>query len=173
MVPLELAYLLIVVGVVMMAAELLIPTGGVLIVVGVAGLIAGVAMVFSYDVTRGLVTLLLLVVGLVVGGPLLVHWWPRSALGRRLTLSRPDDDATVAAMPVHLELEGLRGRYGKTVSPLRPAGVTDFDGRRVDSLSEGPFIEAGRWVRCVDVRAGRVLVREVAGPPDLEDIDFG
>jgi membrane-bound ClpP family serine protease len=171
--PPTLAYFLIALGLLVMAAELLIPTGGVLFVVGVAGLIAGVAMLFSYDAAHGLVALLALFVGLAFGGPLLVYWWPRSALGRRLTLSGPDDDATVAAMPVHLELEALRGRYGKSVSPLRPAGATDFDGRRVDTLSEGPFIEAGRWVRCIDVRAGRVVVREVSGPPDLENIDFG
>ena len=172
MAPPALAYFLIALGLIAMAAELLIPTGGVLFVVGVAGLITGVAMLFSYDATHGLVALIALFVGVAVGGPLLVRWWPRSALGRRLTLRGPDDDATVANMPVHLELEALRGRYGKTLSPLRPAGVTDFDGRRVDTLSEGPFVEAGRWVRCIDVRAGRVLVREVAGPPDLEKIDF-
>ena len=55
-------------------------------------------------------------------------------------------------MPVNLELEQLRGRYGKTLSALRPAGVTDFDGRRVDTMSEGTLIEAGQWVRCIDVQ---------------------
>ena len=28
----------------------------------------------------------------------------------------------MANMPVNLELEQLRGRYGKTLSPLRPSG---------------------------------------------------
>ena len=73
----------------------------------------------------------------------------------------------MAAMPVNLELEQLRGRYGKTVSSLRPSGVTDFDGRRVDTLSEGDMIEPGQWVRCIDVKAGRVIVRHVDRPPDL------
>ena len=54
---------------------------------------------------------------------------------------------------------------------LRPSGVTDFDGQRIDTLSEGAFIEAGRWVRCVDVRASRVIVREVEAPPDLNAIN--
>jgi membrane-bound serine protease (ClpP class) len=49
--------------------------------------------------------------------------------------------------------------------------VTDFDGRRVDTMSEGPLIEAGRWVRCVDVKAGKVVVREVEAPPDLGELD--
>ena len=53
---------------------------------------------------------------------------------------------------------------------LRPSGVTEFDGRRVDTLSEGPLIEAGQWVRCVDVRAGKVIVRP-ADKPDLGGLE--
>jgi membrane-bound serine protease (ClpP class) len=154
-----------------MAAELLLPTGGVLFVLGIGGLIAGVTMTFAYDPTRGLVLAIALFVLLPLAVPLLLHYWPRTLVGRKLVLSGPEDDATVASMPVSLELEALRGRYGKTLSPLRPAGVTDFDGQRIDTLSEGPLVEAGKWVRCVDVRAGRVIVREVEAPPDLNAIN--
>ncbi len=168
-----LAYFLLALGLVLMAAELLLPTGGILFAIGITGLIAGLAMVFFYDKTQGLVTLIGLVVLLAGAGPLLVHAWSRTSLGRHLVLPGADDDATVANMPVHLELEQLRGRYGRTVSPLRPAGVTEFDGRRIDTLSEGPYIEAGKWVRCIDVCAGKVVVREVDRPPAMEDMDFG
>jgi membrane-bound ClpP family serine protease len=162
-----LGYLLVALGLILMAAELLLPTGGILFVVGIGGLIAGVAMTFSYDATRGLILLIALFVLLPIAGPLVIHYWPKTPVGRRLVLSGPDDDAAIATMPVNLELEGLRGHYGKTLSALRPAGVTDFDGQRVDTLSEGPLIEPGKWVRCIDVRAGRVIVREVEAPPDL------
>lgn len=162
-----LGYLLVALGLILMAAELLLPTGGILFVIGIGGMIVGVAMTFSYDATRGLILLIALFVLLPIAAPVLLHYWPRTPVGRRLVLGGPDEDAAIATMPVNLELEGLRGHYGKTLSALRPAGVTDFDGQRVDTMSEGPFIEAGRWVRCIDVRAGRVLVREVAVPPDL------
>ncbi len=166
----SLPYFVVAVGLVLIVAELLLMTGGVLFVLGVAGLVAGVAMLFAYDATQGLVTLLGLFVLLPAGAPLVLAWWRRTALGRRLILDRPDE--AVAGMPVNLELEQLRGRFGRTVSPLRPAGVTEFDGRRVDTLSEGPLIEAGQWVRCVDVRDGRVVVRPVPAPPDLGDFDL-
>ncbi len=166
-----LGYLLVAAGLILMAAELLLPTGGILFVLGIGGLIAGVAMIFSYDATRGLVTLIALFIILPTAGPVILHYWPRTPLGRRFVLSEPADDAAIANMPVNLELETLRGRYGKALSALRPSGVTDFDGQRVDTLSEGAFIEAGKWVRCVDVRASRVIVREVEAPPDLNAIN--
>jgi membrane-bound serine protease (ClpP class) len=166
-----LGYLLVAAGLLLMAAELLLPTGGVLFVVGIGGLIAGVAMTFAYDATHGLVLLIALFIIVPTVGPVLLYLWPRTPMGRKLVLSGPEDDAAIASMPVNLELETLRGRYGKTLSALRPAGVTEFDGHRVDTLSEGSFIEAGQWVRCIDVRAGRVVVREVAAPPDLSAIN--
>jgi membrane-bound ClpP family serine protease len=166
-----LGYFLVAAGLILMAAELLLPTGGILFVLGIAGLIVGVTLTFTYDVRHGLITVIALFVVLPIAVPLLLYWWPRSPVGRRMVLSGPEDDAAVAAMPVSMELERLRGRFGKTLSPLRPAGATEFNGERVDTLSEGPLVEAGRWVRCVDVRAGRVIVREVSGPPDLNLIE--
>jgi membrane-bound ClpP family serine protease len=164
-----LAYFLIVAGLVMMAADLMLPTGGILLVLGVAGTIAGVAMLFNYDSTQAVITL----VALFVLIPMALRLWPESRFGRHLVLPPGlDDDATVATMPVHLELEPLRGRYGKTLSPLRPAGITEFDGRRVDTMSDGPLIEAGKWVRCIDVHAGKVIVRQVDAPPAIEDMAF-
>ncbi len=68
-------------------------------------------------------------------------------------------------------MEKLRGRIGKTLAPLRPAGVADFDGRRVDVITEGMMVDGGQWVRCIDVRAGKVVVRPVEKPDDLGDLD--
>jgi len=164
-----LGYLLIVAGGVLLAAELFIPSLGILPAVGIGAVIAGLAMLFTYDPTHGFITLLALFVLVPIVVPVLLNLWRKSAVGRSLVLEGPDDDASVANMPVNLELEELRGKYGKAVSPLRPSGVTDFDGRRVDTLSEGPLVEAGQWVRCVDVRAGKVIVRPVDRPPTLED----
>jgi membrane-bound serine protease (ClpP class) len=73
-------------------------------------------------------------------------------------------------MPVLLELEQLRGRFGRAVSALRPGGIAEFDGKRVDTITEGLMVEPGHWVRCIDVRAGKVIVRPV-DKPDLGDLE--
>jgi membrane-bound serine protease (ClpP class) len=127
--------------------------------------------------------------GVILGVPALFAVLLRSntytSFGRRaLQPPGPEDDATVATMPVNLELEQLRGRIGRAISPLRPSGVVDFDGRRIDTLTEGLPVDAGTWVRCIEVRAARVIVRPVDGPDgekppperthlaDLENLDF-
>lgn len=166
-----LAYVLVILGLVLMAAEVFLPTGGILFVLAIGALIAGIAMSFYNNTAQGVITLVAVFILIPVVGPILLHIMPRTTMGKRFFLKAADDDATVAAMPVIIELEQLRGRYGKTVSSLRPAGTTVFDGRRVDTISEGDMIGPGQWVRCIDVKAGRVIVRQVSAPPDLADLD--
>ena len=51
------------------------------------------------------------------------------------------------------------GRTGTALSPLRPAGIADVDGARVDVVSDGEFIEAGAPVEVIRVDGNRIVVR--------------
>jgi len=172
---LHVAFLLIGVGLLMIVGELLIPSG-FFFIVAILAVISGVTMVFLYapDPYMGWLTLLGVFVIVPLLTSVLVRLWPKTPLGRRFFLHEPQEDATIASMPVNLELEQYRGRIGRAISPLRPSGVADFDGRRVDVITEGMMVEPGQWVRCIDVRTGKVLVRPVekANLGDLEATDF-
>jgi membrane-bound serine protease (ClpP class) len=141
-----------------------------------AALVVGVTMTFLYseDATVGVLTLLALFIVVPILASVLLHYWPKTAVGKRFFLASPPEDDTLANMPVNLELERLRGRYGRAVSALRPAGITDFDGRQVDTITEGLMVEPGEWVRCIDVRAGKVIVRRADRPnvSDLENLEL-
>jgi membrane-bound serine protease (ClpP class) len=167
-----LAYLLILVGLLLMAAELFVPSHGAFILLALIAIVSGIVMTFYYrsDATLGVLTLLGVFVAVPSLAAFLFHIWPKTPLGKRFFLNGPDEDATIASMPVNIELEQLRGRFGRTVSSLRPGGVTDFDGKRVDTITEGMMVEPGQWVRCIDVKAGRVIVRP-AQKPDLGDLE--
>src|SRR5262245_1115871 len=171
---LVLAYVLIAVGFLLLAAELFIPSGGVIFVLAVAAIAGGVAMTFYYEVSVGAFTLIGVFIALPVLGSLLLHYWPRTAMGKRFFLSAPEEDDTLASTPINQELEQLRGRLGRALSALRPSGVVDFDGQRVDVITEGMIVEPEQWVRCIDGKAGKVIVRPVEKPNlgDLETAEF-
>jgi membrane-bound serine protease (ClpP class) len=168
-----LAYGLIGAGILLLGAELLFPSG-LMFALAVAAVGVGVTLTFAHDTTTGIVTLVIVVITLPIIGGLLLHYWPRTRIGRKFILAGPREDATLAGGSVNQGLERLRGRYGKTISALRPAGLTEFDGVRVDTITEGMMIEPGQWVRCIDVQAGRVIVRQVERPGlgDLENAIF-
>jgi membrane-bound serine protease (ClpP class) len=163
---------LIAAGLLLLVAELFIPSGGALLALSLGAIVVGVAMTFlsTDDPTFGVVTLVAVCLLVPLLGRLMLYYWPKTRMGQRFFLHGPDEDATIASMPVHLELEQLRGRFGRAVSALRPAGVAEFDGRRVDTITEGMMVEPGQWVRCIDVKAGKVIVRAV-DKPDLGDLE--
>jgi membrane-bound ClpP family serine protease len=168
--PLTLAYVLIAVGVVLVVAEMFVPTGFILVVIGVCCALVGIGLMFVHgSMENALMALLSLCVGGPLLGGLLFYLWPYSPMGRKL-LKVAEDATTVATMTGNAGLEALRGKLGRTVSPLRPSGVAEFDGRRIDVITEGLMVELGQWVKCVDVRANKVLVRPT-DPPTLDDFE--
>jgi membrane-bound serine protease (ClpP class) len=95
----------------------------------------------------------LLISGAVAGGILL--WVPRTKAGRALvlkdTLGKPEEN-----------FEALVGVEGVAVTPLRPAGMAELAGRRVDVVTDGVFVEKGRAVRVVAVEGARVVVAQIS-----------
>ncbi len=166
--------LLIAIGFLLMPADLFIPTGGFLFAGGLVAIGVGVVFIFTISPSMGMMALVVVFIALPLMFVFLGHYWPRSAMGRRFILTAGDEDATVAALPINQDLEQLRGRIGRTLSALRPAGVVDFDGRRIDTITEGMMVDPGQWVRCIEVKAGKVVVRPVEKPKldDLEIHDF-
>ena len=53
----------------------------------------------------------------------------------------------------------FQDREGITSSVLRPTGIADFDGVRLNVSSEGDFIAAGTKVRIIKVEGAKILVR--------------
>lgn len=57
----------------------------------------------------------------------------------------------------------LVGATGLVLTALRPAGTIEVNGRRIDAVSDGSFIEQGGLVQVTEVHGNRVVV-EVAEP---------
>jgi membrane-bound ClpP family serine protease len=165
-----LGFLLIGVGFLLLIADLFLMSG-VLAVLSLGALLGGVVLTFlGGGVTVGVCTAItiFLVLPILMRG--LLYRWPGTSMGRQFCLTGAPEDATVATLPVNQELEHLKGRIGRALSALRPAGMVDFDGRRIDTITEGMMVDPGQMVRCIEVRAGKVVVRPLE-KPDLGDLE--
>ena len=172
---LTLGYILIGAGFAFIFVEMAFSTHGMFLLLSVCLNAGGVIFVWTADSYMGVLTLVAVVLSYPILLSFVFYLWPRTPLGRRMILRKdPEEDETVATMPVLVELEQYRGRIGKAVTPLRPSGVVDFDGRRIDATSEGLMIERETWVRCLDVKAGKVIVRPVEAKQlgEMETMDF-
>jgi membrane-bound ClpP family serine protease len=150
--------LFLAVGLTLLVAEGFIPSGGLIGILALGCLALSLWKAFSVSATLGFQFLaalfLLLPMALVVAAQL----WPRTPLAKRIFL-RPPAPEEVETSHQPDRLDHLIGQFGRALTPLRPSGVVDFDGRRLDGLSEEGLIPAGALVRAVQVRSGRIVVR--------------
>jgi membrane-bound serine protease (ClpP class) len=88
----------------------------------------------------------------------LLRFLPHLPFGRRLILQTglPANQGYASAP------EGDRnwlGKSGTALSPLRPAGIAEIAGERVDVVSDGEFIESGVPIMTTRVDGNRIVVR--------------
>lgn len=156
----NLLFLLLISGVLLLCVEVFVP-GGILGTIGIGLMIWAVAEGYR---TLGSETGTYLLIGVMIFFGVALYLWvrffPRSPFGRWMSLGATAKGFRAAED----KLEELMGREGTARSPLRPAGVVDIDGRRVDVVTEGGMIGSGARVRVVEVEGNRVVVRKVDDP---------
>ena len=154
---LQVYVILLLIGLFLLGAEIYLP-GGVIGVIGVLALIgAVVAGFFAFGTQGGFFSAVAII---VLSGICIVLWikyFPRTAMGKRLTLSK--DGKPFRSSPE--EFQNLVDKEGVSQSPLRPSGIALVDGRRIDVVAEGDWISAGARIRVVAVEGNRVIVRPV------------
>ena len=94
---------------------------------------------------------------------LFLKFLPKLPIGRKLILSTAleTSDGFSSAPPTDYQ---WLGRTGLAHSTLRPAGIADFQGHRVDVVSDGEFIDAGAPIRVLHVDGNRIVVQRDLGP---------
>ena len=79
----------------------------------------------------------------------------KSSLVHSETESNEDGYRSIQDLAVFMDKEGT------ATSVLRPTGIADFEGVRLNVSSEGDFIPAGTKVRIVKVEGAKILVRAI------------
>lgn len=158
---------LFVVGLVLLVVEIaFIPGFGL---VGLAGIVCMVASLLltrlpSYewwsldDISAVIGQLALSMIIGIVGSAILLRALPKLALFNRLILSS-ETKSEEGYVGTPERDSSLIGQEGVTLTVLRPTGTGMFNGRRLDIIAEGEFIEEHTAVRVIEASGNRVIVR--------------
>ena len=148
----DLVYILLVAGAVMLMLETVLPG----LIVGLCGLacwMAAVAVAFQRT-DQGIWVLLFVLAGGGIGAVLWFKYFPQTRYAQSLMLKN-----TIGGEP---EVDqSLLDQEGVAHSDLRPSGVATINDRRMDVLAEGGMIEAGTGIKVVEVTGMRVVVRAI------------
>ncbi len=142
---------LFIIGIVLVFAELLMPTL-VFGVIGVGCVIAAVVIAFVTQPETSL-GVWLLVTALVIFPTVVVLWI--KLMGRFLSIKGTQAEYDSSEKGIG----ELVGREGVALTMLRPAGIARFGDRRVDVVADGEIIEKDTRVEVTEVSGNRVVVR--------------
>lgn len=157
------AVLLLIVGFLLVIAEVLFPSFGLLSVIAALAFIGSAWLAFKTGWAVG-TTFVVISVATV---PVLVYVGfkyilPNTPIGRQIILGQVVSEEGEAS-GTDRDLRRLVGAEGVTHSYLRPAGVAEIAGERVDVVTEGGMVDRGTRVRVIGVEGNRVVVRPVDG----------
>ena len=90
----------------------------------------------------------------------------RSATRGRLSRSKiilKERESNEAGYRSAEDMQVFLGKEGETTTVCRPTGMAEFDGVKLNVVSEGEFLPAGTRVRIVQVEGSRIVVRVIKG----------
>lgn len=90
----------------------------------------------------------------------------RSATKGRLSRSKiilKERESNEAGYRSAEDMQVFLGKEGETTTVCRPTGMAEFDGVKLNVVSEGEFLPAGTRIRIVQVEGSRIVVRVIKG----------
>lgn len=151
------AVMLLIAGVLLLGAEIFSPGFGLTGALGLACLFG--AIVFTaQSFTEGLILTLLL---LAAAGIVLAIVLTAASRGKLKIILR--ETSGTGTNPAAAPYAACLGKTGIAVTVLRPAGAAEIDGKRLDVVTQGEYLEAGTPVEVLRVEGNRIVVRKIGG----------
>jgi len=155
--PYILPALLQIIGILVVIAEIFIPSLGLLAVMAIGIFCYSLYLVFTtISSTAGTVFTgldLLLVPVLVIFGMKILA---KSPLALRRELSKKD-----GVVSQKQGLEAYLHMKGKSVTDLRPAGMAEINSQRIDVVTDGEYIDADTAIVVTGVTGNQIIVEKL------------
>ena len=148
--------LLFILGMVFVMLELYTPGVGIPGIIGCVSLIAFI-FITGQNTTQRLILTGILIVICAILFVLFFTLLSKKRLPKSLIL-----DASEEGFSGVEDFSYLLGKIGTVLSKCRPAGNADFEGKKVDVVSRGEFIEKDAKIEVIEVEGNRIVVKEVS-----------
>ncbi|MBN2301972.1 MAG: nodulation protein NfeD [Lentisphaerae bacterium] len=162
--------ILFIFGIVLLLIEIfLIPGFGYVGVTGIVCIGTAIAMgmvehlpsgpLFRFPEGRmdiSILNIAIAVIGVFTGGILLAKLLPKTHMFQTIMLGKQlSHESGFQAAP---DTTGMIGMHGTALTPLRPAGTGEIDGKRVNVVARGEFIDKDKSIVVAEVHGNRIVV---------------
>lgn len=161
---------LLFIGVALIVVEMILPGFGA---PGIVGSLLGLLgiLLFAQTPLQALLLLLLIAAVLMLIFIVLMRSFSRGRLSKSPLILHDFAQDNAGYASFH-GLQQLTGQRGVACSMLRPSGVGEFAGRRIDVVTQGEFLSAGTPIVIVRVQGRQVIVRSVSAQQHSQGDDL-
>ena len=148
-------------GLGLLVVEMFVPGFGIPGISGIALLIASVVLMWLKAGALAAVGLVVIIMALAA---ILLSVSLKSAANGRLSRSRfilKDRESAEEGYTAASDMNIFVGCEGEARTVLRPSGIVEFDGVRLNVVSDGEFVAQGARVKVVRVDGNRMVVHSV------------
>ena len=143
---------LFIIGLIAITVELFIP--GAIIGLCGAGCVV-TSIIFAYLYVSNLLGHILLGLGICFIPVFFVSWY--KLLSKTFSVKASEKDFSSARD----RLNDLLSEEGIALTTLRPSGIANIKGNKIDVISEGEMISKNTRIKVIDVKGNRIIVKPV------------
>lgn len=151
--------LVLIIGVILVIVEMFHPGFGAPGITGTILIIIGIALI-AETIQQALILIILIIAILGIALSIILHSATKGKLSKSPLILKHSQNKDTGYIGIN-DLEFFLGKEGISSTVLRPSGVADFDGVKIDVVSEGAFISQNRKVKVIKVIGRSIVVREV------------
>lgn len=151
--------LVLALGVILVIVEMFHPGFGAPGITGIILIIIGIVLI-AQTFQQAIILLILILAILGIALSLVLHSATKGRLSRTPLILKHTQQKETGYIGIN-DLEFFLGKEGISSTVLRPSGVADFDGVKIDVVSEGAFIPQGKNVKVIKVTGRSIIVREI------------
>ncbi len=147
-----------IIGLILILIEALIPGFGLPGIAGIILVILGTILAMG-SLSSALVSISVAIIITTIISILMIKYGYKSPIFDRIVLSTSQKDEegylSSATKDEYLDKEGI------AVTELRPSGMIEIDGEKLDALSDGSFIPRGSKIKVARVEGSKIIVRRI------------
>lgn len=149
--------ILFVLGLLLILAEIFfIPGFGLAGISGIAAIIASIFLTFG-NIIQATYSILIALSISIIGFFFLIKFIPSTRTWRKFVLSTEQKKELGYTVGTR-DLTRLAGKQGTTISVLRPSGIAEVDGKQINVLTRGEYVEANTKIKVIGVEGNKIIV---------------
>jgi membrane-bound serine protease (ClpP class) len=152
--------ILFAIGLLLLLAEIFfIPGFGLAGIGGIAAILASIFLTFG-NIIQATYSILIALSISVIGFFLLIKYIPSTRTWRKFVLSTEQKKELGYTVGTK-DLKRLIGNKGIAITALRPSGIAEVNGKKLNVLTRGEYVDANAKIKIISVEGNKIVVEAI------------